>query len=101
MDLTRIPINIWDDYDGSKRNCETDAVVEEHEVLTKKQKIAILKRVVSALSTLKLGKVRFERKEDWIGFVNLRHPRREKLVEELNAMGLTYNGVPFDFYSES
>lgn len=101
MDLTRIPINIWDDYDGSKSYCATDARVEEYDVLTKNQKIEILERVVSAISTLKMGKVQFESNGEQICFVNLRHKRREKLVEELNAMGLTYSGVPFDFYSES
>lgn len=104
MSKKTIGFNIWDDYydDDSVPKGEiqeTYAYVEE-EGLTKVQEAAILDLVYKHIQTLDMKGVKVIKHND-IDFKNLTHERREKLVEELSQSGLTYEGVPIDFYSES
>jgi len=100
--MDRIPVNIWDDYwdDDSGKPQVTSAYVEDHGIPdgTKRLMIGV---VIGKLRELDLQGVEFEPKGDEIEFRGLRHGRRERLVEELNAARLSFEGVPFDFYSES
>ena len=106
MNLKQIPYNIWDDYwdDGfapAGEIQETYAYVEEHNVLTEEQKEAISKFVFDHLQTLDLTGVVVKLRGEDIEFKNLTHVRREKLLAELRAARLVYEGIPFSFYSES
>jgi hypothetical protein len=97
----RIPVNIWDDYDEDEGG-ETHAYIEESN-WSDETKAVLMKVVYDFVSTLDLdgAKIDYDEGSSEIGFNHLNHDRRERLVEELNAANLQYDGVAFDFYSES
>lgn len=103
--LSRIPVNIWDDYvsDDYGGDCEqsTALYIEEHDVLTDAMKEEAIRVVVKFLESVDLEGAKFSWAEDEVLFVGLTHSRRERLVDELNGAGLSFGGIPFDFYSES
>jgi hypothetical protein len=98
--LTRIPLNLWDDYDDEE-DCDTHMYIEEYDKLTDDQKIPIIEFVFARLKTLDLTGVEIGHDGHDISFTNLTHERREKLVGELEALKLMWGEIPLDFYSES
>lgn len=95
--MKSIPVNIWDDY--CEDDCETYMYIEEYDDMDDQKKTEAMRVVLAHLKTLDLTGV--EDAGDEIHFSNLPHERREKLVTELDAAKLEWNGIPFSFYSES
>jgi hypothetical protein len=100
----RVPFNIWDDYWGD--GCcpkgeiqETVGYVEDD--LSERQKEEVCHIIFENLKKLDMPGVKFEIESGTICFTHLTHERLEKLIEELQALGLKYKSVPIDFYSES
>lgn len=104
--LTAIPVNIWDDYydDGYVPEGKfqfTHMYIEEYDVLSEEKKEGMMILVLEHLKTLDLTGVEIDEDGVEIYFKHLTHERREKLVVELNNAKLTFNGIPYEFYSES
>ena len=94
--MQNISFNIWDDYEV-KQN--THGYVEEYDFLDYFQRVAIAELV--CLQCQKLSEINATIDEEYVQFVSLSHVRRERLIEELNALNLIFNGLKIDFYSES
>lgn len=107
MNLNKIHFNIWDDYwdDGfvpSGKIQETDGYVEESdENISEAEQEEVVKLVAEFLKTLDFPGVEISAAGLYLNFRHLSHERRERLVKELENSGLSYNGVPIVFYSES
>lgn len=104
--LDSIPFLIWDDYydDGYTPPGEeqsTYGFVEEYDHLSETDKEAISGIVFEFIKTLDMTGVIVEHLGEEVYFTNFSHARRERLVKELQASGLTYQDLPIDFYSES
>jgi len=121
MELNKIPVNIWDDYydDGYVPKGEvqkTYVYVEEPEISNDDEK-KYLKYILTYIEINKLlssnvvmylakrnGKV-FDNivfADRWeINFIHFTHKEREKLLKNLQDANLSYDGIPFKFYSES
>jgi hypothetical protein len=103
--LDYIPFNIWDDYEDVDVDVinggDTHGYIEEFDVLTEEQKGEICTNVFNFMKTLDLFGVRTHDSCGEIGFENLSHKRRERLIEELNSANLKYKEIPMKFYSES
>ena len=82
-DLASIPVNIWNDYaDGDV----TYMYVEEYEVITDKDKEAILKRVALALNKeFKNVVFTFNKDKVQMDVKNLSHKTWEKLYSKLHS----------------
>jgi hypothetical protein len=121
--LRRIPINIWDDY-----GLDTHAFVEDTSIPLDNTK-EILDIVINFANQLNLVDIKMWIELDdplgkfaknnpnadladplyakifppkWkLNFENLTDAKRDKLLNELNLAGLSYNNIPFEFYSES
>ena len=100
----RVPFNIWDDYWGD--GCcpkgevqETHGYIEDDLPEDKKEEICNL--IFENLKKLHMPGVKLEMESGEIYFTHLTHERLEKLIEELQGLGLKYQGVPIYFYSES
>lgn len=98
-ELTRVPVNLWDDYDDEADG--THAYVEEYDRLTEAERTEVMAVVYAFLLTLDLEAGTVSQDGDTIDFDPLPHERREELVKEVRDAGLTWRGVPIDFYSES
>lgn len=99
-----ININIWDDYDDQKPNCETVAYIEGDGELTEDQKISVMRRVMAEIMSLPImagAPVKVELVEDRIAFTNLSHELLESFIEELETKNLSHEGMPINIYSES
>lgn len=101
-----IPFNIWDDFIsdgclGKGEVQETSGYIEEYDVLTQKQKIAICQMVFDFIKTLDMTGVEVTLQGTDVCFKHLTHARLEALVKELQASGLQFEGVLIDFFSES
>ena len=83
-DLASIPVNIWDDYtDGDI----TYMYVEEYEVITDKEKEAILKRVALALNKeFERVVFTFDKNKVHMDVKNLSHKTWENLYSKLKKV---------------
>ncbi len=122
--IERIPINIWDDYyedgfvpEGEKQ--ETYIYVEDFDIPQEARKECLEKLLDYINKNLNTDGIKlwmrfydsrtkypqlvdmyqFERWE--IRVENLTHEKREEWVDELQKANLSYNGIPFEIYSES
>jgi hypothetical protein len=105
-ELKRIPVNLWDDYydDGYVPDGEiqqTHMYIEEYDNITDEQKYEAMRIVIAHVITLDLTGVEISDGGTELYFKHLTHERREKLIPELEAAKLEWNGISFDFYSES
>lgn len=106
MKKDSIGVNIWDDYydDGyvpEGEIQETHLYVEEYDTLDDADRDRIAIMIFHHLKTLDLTGVQTSLDADYVYLTNLSHARREKLVEELNAANLRYEGRQISVYSES
>lgn len=128
--VTRIPINIWDDFydDGyvpEGEIQETYAYVEDSDIPedNRKQLLDAVFDYINDFLKIKEDGVEVEMfyydshkkypnlvgtEHEWclfkrwqINFKHLTHERLNKLVDELNDAKFEIEGVPFNFYSES
>ncbi len=106
INLPYIPFNIWDDFWDDE--CvpqgeiqETHGYVEEYDVLDDTQKAAVANLIYRRLQVMNLPGVEMSLLDDEITFKHLTHVRLERLIEELNAAELSYEGVSIRVYSES
>jgi hypothetical protein len=128
--VTRIPINIWDDFweDGyvpEGEIQETYAYVEDDKIPHegREQFLEAVFEYMNEFLQLQNEGVETEmffyesakKYPQWVGtdmeymlfdrweirFKHLTHKRLDKLVEELNEANFEIEGVPFEFYSES
>lgn len=104
--LKRIPVNVWDDFwgDGCIPEGEiqsTHAYIEEYDKITDEQKVPMMRVVYDFIKTLDMPGVEIDDGDGEIYFKHLTHERLDRLMQELEESKLAYNGIPFDFYSES
>lgn len=129
--LTRIPINIWDDYyeenedgtmpEGEKQ--ETYIYVEDSDISHEIRKECLEKLLNGMQEKIKLdgvnmwmfyydSKLKYPQlvgtENEWCLFERweirvegLTHKRKDELIDELNNLNLSINNIPFEIYSES
>lgn len=103
MNLTSISFNIWDDYkDGDWTYCYVEEYEEEGNITDKEKldaTIIILNYIKDKFPDI------FAKLDDCspysIDLEDLSHQRRLELLKALQESGLTYQGIPYKFYSES
>lgn len=102
--LQRIFFNIWDDYDDEDsimEHRETHGYVEEYDVLTDDEKLAVTKLVFERLNSMDLEGARMRLVGNEIVFEQLTHDCRERIASKLQSMDIQFRGVKVDVISES
>ena len=105
--LESIPVNFWDDFYGDGYAPEgkiqqTYCHIEEYgDSEFEDYKERCLDFLFDIISKIDITNVIINNQGSEITFENITHKQLDNLVETLENSNLSFDGVPFEFYSES